>query len=194
MTVSPSAPRMPRSDRRAQLLKAAAELFGERGYATTSIDSIGERAGVTGPAVYRHFSGKRDLLLTLLTGAVDSALADIRAAMRPDATPRENLEALVRELVRHAIAERQMIGLLYAQTGSIAGADRQRIEALRGRVLQSWLTALTATRPELDAAVTTLYVQAALSTISGIARSAPETADEDVVALYSRMMIGMLTA
>ena len=46
---------------RAELVRAARELFGEHGYADTSLDEIVTRAGVTKGALYHHFTGKEDL-------------------------------------------------------------------------------------------------------------------------------------
>jgi AcrR family transcriptional regulator len=46
---------------RLALVAAARELFGERGYAATSIDEVASRAGVTKGAFYHHFAGKADL-------------------------------------------------------------------------------------------------------------------------------------
>jgi AcrR family transcriptional regulator len=46
---------------RAALVVSARELFGERGYAETSIDEVVARAGVTKGAVYHHFDGKEGL-------------------------------------------------------------------------------------------------------------------------------------
>lgn len=39
--------------------------FGERGYHETSIDDIAERTGLSKGAVYHHFGGKREILLSL---------------------------------------------------------------------------------------------------------------------------------
>ena len=46
---------------RLALVVAARDLFGERGYAATSIDEVASRAGVTKGAFYHHFGGKADL-------------------------------------------------------------------------------------------------------------------------------------
>jgi AcrR family transcriptional regulator len=46
---------------RQALLHAARELFGERGYAATSLDEITSAAKVTKGALYHHFEGKQGL-------------------------------------------------------------------------------------------------------------------------------------
>jgi AcrR family transcriptional regulator len=46
---------------RSDLLGAARELFGERGYGATSVEEIVARAGVTKGALYHHFSDKESL-------------------------------------------------------------------------------------------------------------------------------------
>jgi AcrR family transcriptional regulator len=46
---------------RATLIGAARTLFGEQGYADTSLDQIVSEAAVTKGAMYHHFAGKEDL-------------------------------------------------------------------------------------------------------------------------------------
>jgi AcrR family transcriptional regulator len=58
--------RMPRSERRAQLLDAAQAVFVEHGYHAAAMDEIADRAGVSKPVLYQHFPGKLDLYLALL--------------------------------------------------------------------------------------------------------------------------------
>ncbi|MCA0336847.1 MAG: TetR/AcrR family transcriptional regulator [Actinobacteria bacterium] len=58
--------RMPRSERRAQLLEAAQSVFVARGYHAAAMDEIADRAGVSKPVLYQHFPGKLDLYLALL--------------------------------------------------------------------------------------------------------------------------------
>src|SRR3954466_1955281 len=66
----PAAPRITRSERRAQtraaLLDAAARVFVERGFAGTSVEAIAADAGYTRGAFYSNFATKEELFVALL--------------------------------------------------------------------------------------------------------------------------------
>ncbi|NHA66925.1 TetR/AcrR family transcriptional regulator [Phycicoccus flavus] len=64
--------RMPRSERRAQLLEAAQAVFVQSGYHAAAMDEIAEHAGVSKPVLYQHFPGKLDLYLALLDTHCDT--------------------------------------------------------------------------------------------------------------------------
>ncbi len=60
MTATDAASRRSRakSDRRSQLIAAAERLIAENGYLAVRLEDIGAAAGVSGPAIYRHFPNK----------------------------------------------------------------------------------------------------------------------------------------
>src|SRR6266545_4726098 len=58
--------RLPGAERRELILGSAGRLFGERGYAHTSLDEIAAASRVTKPILYRHFGSKKALYLALL--------------------------------------------------------------------------------------------------------------------------------
>jgi AcrR family transcriptional regulator len=66
--------------RRPQVLDAALELFLERGYEGTSMDTVARAAGVTKPVVYACFAGKDELFRALLRREEERILAEIQAA------------------------------------------------------------------------------------------------------------------
>ena len=70
-----SARSMAKSDRRSQLLAAAEQLIADRGFLAVRLEDIGAAAGVSGPAIYRHFAGKEALLVELLVGISTRLLA-----------------------------------------------------------------------------------------------------------------------
>jgi AcrR family transcriptional regulator len=58
--------RLPRAQRREQILTAATEAFARSGFAATSLDDIAAAAGVTRVVLYRHFDSKTDLYQAVL--------------------------------------------------------------------------------------------------------------------------------
>ncbi|MCZ2403222.1 TetR/AcrR family transcriptional regulator [Paenarthrobacter sp. Z7-10] len=69
----PRPARLPRDERRIQLLAAAQEVFVANGFHGAAMDEIAETARVSKPVLYQHFPSKRELYLALL----DNHLADL---------------------------------------------------------------------------------------------------------------------
>lgn len=88
-------PRMTRSARRAQLLEAARDVFGTRGYHAAAMDEIAERAGVSKPVLYQHFPGKLDLYRALVQGAADDMVRTVRAAIRSTTDNKARVQATI---------------------------------------------------------------------------------------------------
>lgn len=67
-TTAVSTPRhlLPRAERRASILKAAARAFARNGFTDTSLDDVAREAGVTRMILYRHFESKRHIYGALL--------------------------------------------------------------------------------------------------------------------------------
>lgn len=85
--------RKPRTQRRAEIVKAALRIIGERGLTSFTTAAVAEEVGVTTGALFRHF----DSLDAVLQGAVDHAIERIDATF-PDAglPPRERVLELAR--------------------------------------------------------------------------------------------------
>src|SRR5271163_934577 len=73
--------RLPRDERRAQLLMAASGIFVERGYHAAGMDEIAERAGVSKPVLYPHFSSKLELYSAVLQRHVENLVSGVRQAL-----------------------------------------------------------------------------------------------------------------
>ena len=62
--------RLPRQQRREQVMSVARQVFVERGYHSAGMDEIAEAAGVSKPVLYQHFPSKLELYLALLDGGI----------------------------------------------------------------------------------------------------------------------------
>lgn len=79
---------------RADVLAAAAALFGTRGYASASTHAIAEAAGIRQATLYHHFSRKQDILLALLLDTVQPSLDVAAQLLARDEEPAARLWAL----------------------------------------------------------------------------------------------------
>lgn len=80
---------------RQRILDVATRLFGQHGYAATSVRAVVEGAGITKPTLYYYFSNKRGLFLAVLEAQVArirAILADVRDSSDP---PSERLRTFV---------------------------------------------------------------------------------------------------
>ena len=87
--------RLPRDERRGQLLGAASEVFVDRGYHAAGMDEIADRAGVSKPVLYQHFSSKLELYLAVLARHVENLVSGVRQALRTTTDNRQRVRAAV---------------------------------------------------------------------------------------------------
>jgi AcrR family transcriptional regulator len=59
-------PRQATAERRAEILRAAANTFGSKGYKTGSLAEVAEQVGITHAGVLHHFGSKEQLLIEVL--------------------------------------------------------------------------------------------------------------------------------
>ncbi|TNC23193.1 TetR/AcrR family transcriptional regulator [Amycolatopsis alkalitolerans] len=87
--------RLPRTERRAQLLTAAQRVFSANGYHAAAMDEIAEQAGVSKPVLYQHFPGKLDLYIALLESHVDELVGRVQGALNSTTDNKQRVQAAV---------------------------------------------------------------------------------------------------
>ena len=153
------------------ILDAATTVFTEQGYEAGSIDAIGARMGISGPAIYRHFARKQDIVVELLVKAVAGAVAELEEHGGDD-----RIAVLAAGFARRAAAERAVLALLHANLPDLDTANRARIAEARDRLLERWADALHRHRPGLDPAGCRLRVLACFATV-GVLSAAEASSD-----------------
>ena len=175
---------------RERLLHAAAEAFAAGGFASTSVDEVAARAGLTKGAVYAHFATKDDLFVALLEWWVDRRLAALQAALGDGAPATEQARDAAGWLTGF-LDQDSSWSLLFFEFWLHAARD----PALRRRYAAYRRTARDAVADLLDTRATKAGVTlpapardlatAALALASGVALERlvdPDAAGEDVVA------------
>lgn len=88
---------------RASVLRAAGELLAEQGYAGCSVAAVAERAGMAIGSVYRHFSGKAELVVELFRGVVGREVAAVREAAALPGDPVDRVAAVFETFAERAL-------------------------------------------------------------------------------------------
>jgi len=96
-----------------RILDAAMDLYFEHGVGGTSLQMIADRAGLTKAAVYYHFQAKEDIVLAVITPALDAVarLTEAAAAARNRSTA---VDILITGLVDLVLENRRLGAVLWA--------------------------------------------------------------------------------
>jgi AcrR family transcriptional regulator len=98
----------PPSERRAGLVRLAADLFAEKGFRATTVREIADAAGILSGSLYHHFDSKESIGDEILREFLDDVLGGYREAVAGTDDPREAIERIVHSstaaLSRHRAA------------------------------------------------------------------------------------------
>jgi len=138
--------------RRQALLTAAASLFAANGFNRVSLEDLGAAAGVSGPAVYRHFPGKQavlgDLLLTVSRELLDGG----QRVVAETADPLSALRRLVAFQVDFALGKPDVIRVQDRDFNNLSATDQSEVRALQRKYVELWVDVLARLHPGTDAA------------------------------------------
>ncbi|WP_037078550.1 TetR/AcrR family transcriptional regulator [Pseudonocardia spinosispora] len=167
---SPSVPRAvsPRSTRRQELIKVAGQLFHELAFDAVTTEMIGARAGVTGPALYRHFPSKQALLIAVLEDPLNELLANARDTAAEVTDPRTALEAMIDYHVRRTLESVPSTLVFLKNEHNVPENERHRMRRMMRLYAEEWSGLVTRLRPDLSDAQTRVLTHAVFSMINSV--------------------------
>lgn len=107
-----------------RLLRLAAALFREKGYAATTTRELAEHLGVQKASLYHYIRGKEDLLYEISKESLNRITAAVSAA-EASASPPGRLEAMIIAHVESALADQDMHTAMLIELRALS-ADRKR--------------------------------------------------------------------
>ncbi len=139
-----------RGSRRGHIIDAAAELFAAEGYPAAGMDQIGAAAGISGPAIYRHFDSKAAVLAAVFDSIIDAVTAPPPGlAGRPAAgtTAAGQLLALVEVYAAAVASRRRLMAVFVREVHHLPPEHRAQLEHRQRAMVRQWRTLLTAVHP-----------------------------------------------
>jgi AcrR family transcriptional regulator len=117
-----------------QLLLAALEEFGARGYHATTTRDIAGRAGLSPAAVYVHYPSKAQLLLELSRGGHRAALRVTEEALEGEGDPAARLHRFVRAFAAWHADNQPLARVIQYELRALPDDGYHEVAALRRRI------------------------------------------------------------
>ncbi|MCF3937985.1 MULTISPECIES: TetR/AcrR family transcriptional regulator [Gordonia] len=187
---TPAAPqgRKPRrrpADRRDVILRVAAKAFSDSGYHAVRLDDIADAAGISAPALYRHFPNKYALFAETarsLAGALAAATAAVPSSPED---PAGELRGLLGALTAAAVDNRRTGGIYHWEADYLVDDDARYVRTVVVDQHRRIRSVLYACRPDLDGAAADLITAAMTSAVASPATHRTVLAARQIVTLIT---------
>lgn len=165
-----------RASMREMLRDAAVPLFARRGYHGVRMEDIGASVGITGPSLYTYFADKMDLLVAVLTRALEWLQFEMDDALKAATSPWHGITLILDSYVGFRLKHSELIGLLFSEPVYLSSEER-RIQLDLSDYLSEWVRLLTMARPELSTPQAWFMTHAVLSLVAATARGSSDQLD-----------------
>jgi AcrR family transcriptional regulator len=176
----------PPKPRDEKILSAAAELFRRRGFSAVGVDEIGRHAGVSGPAIYRHFTGKGDILAALYDQGLDDLFARTSQTFED---PVAEVRFLVTQHAGAILANPKLASIWIREGRSLSAPDRRRFHRRTDAYLDRWLALIGRCHPDADSSDVKVFARSTLGAINSVMDWPSELRGASGVALLSEGVI-----
>ncbi len=178
------------ANRRADIVRAAARLFHDKGFEATTVRDIAGAVGMQSGSPFYHFDSKHEILLAVIEQGLRATLERTERAIEPGLPAEERFRALVLAQfeVLHA-GGRDYTGVMLNDWRSLPSEHRQQLADLRERLDSIWQRTLeelhVAGRIGVEPKLARLTIQGAINCSVGWYRrgsSEPGALDLDALA------------
>jgi AcrR family transcriptional regulator len=173
-------------NRRELILTAAADLFAKHGYAKVGMSDLADAVGIGPSALYRHFTGKQDVLATVLAGGLDSA-RELVGGLDP-----ADRSAAVARLAAHALDQRHLGLMWQREARDLSPAAYRPLRDVTldiGRGLAGYVQSVRPGTPSASADLLAWAVLAVLTSPSFHHLDMPRPAYQDLLADLVRTVL-----
>lgn len=160
-----------RALRSERMLAEAARLFSTRGYAAVGIEDIGAAVGVTGPALYHHFSSKAELLDQIVRRQDEWLRLLLARAVADGRSAEESMRSLMRSFAQLGADEPDLLAITVSETRHLPVDAVQRYRRVRLDCIAQWGRMLQAVRPELSPPVARVLIRAVATVVIDAVRN-----------------------
>lgn len=168
--------------RREQLLSVAKNLYARHGFHGVRLDDLGKGAGISAPAVYRHFESKEAVLEELLVGISEylNSGGDAIITRHEDDRATSALIELIDFHVAFAMSEPELIRIQDRDLAALPEASRRTVRRLQRSYVSHWAEVVAQANPDWSLDAATVRVHAVFGMINSTPYQARHSSAEVV--------------
>lgn len=183
-----------KANRRNQLVQAGVRLIAERGFRGVRLEDLGAAAGISGPAVYRHFPNKDALLVELLVGISRRLLDGGAAVVERASTTADALVALIEFHLDFALSEPNLIRIQDRDLENLPAPAKRQVRKAQRQYVEIWVGVLRRLNPTLGEDEARVQAHATFGLINSTPHSASALSPAVARPVLRRMATAALTA
>ena len=118
---------------RDQILRAAADLFRERGYPASTVDLIATRLGMSKASLYTHFRAKEEMLAAISRETIEAFTRDLSLVLASRLPAEDKLRRVIRQHVQFVIANRSFLTVFFGEEANLPARFARALAAQKDR-------------------------------------------------------------
>jgi AcrR family transcriptional regulator len=188
-----------RNRRQAEVTRAAACVFAQKGYSAASIQDIANRVGVLKGSLYYYIDSKEDLLWRIVEEVHEHWSRILEQTEDPEADPVDRIHAFIKLQVEWYLRNVEMVNVFFREWQYLTGDRLSLIRERRHRyesVVHDLLASARAAgdvSPDLDLRYATRFVLAAVNAVPDWYRPVDGESVGAIAAANADMTVGLVT-
>ena len=118
---------------RDQILRAAADLFRERGSPASTVDLIATRLGMSKASLYTHFRAKEEMLAAISRETIEAFTRDLSLVLASRLPAEDKLRRVIRQHVQFVIANRSFLTVFFGEEANLPARFARALAAQKDR-------------------------------------------------------------
>lgn len=163
-------------------MAAAADLFARHGYPAVGMDEIGAAAGVTGPAIYRHFESKAQVLAAVIDTIIDAVAPDEPSARGADDSPAAALTARIDQYAAGVAGRRALMAIFVREVHHLPEDQAAALRERQRHLVADWCDLVGRAHPSWDRQQVRTSVHAVFGMLNAVGTFTSPLTDAELAA------------
>lgn len=126
-------------DKRADIVRCAIKIFGDRGYRATSMNEVANASGLRKPTLYHYFGSKQDLLVSIFEEVAQASVQATQEIVEAELSGAETLERMLIDRVTYSCRNQHLLRIFHEEESELPPRLLTRVHESR-RDYQSVMT------------------------------------------------------